>query len=287
MIHFKIGMTFSGRYRKRYIEPVCNELLKLGYSRDDIFFDDWHDVLINGINGDAQLRRIYNDCCDSVVVLLSPDYNEKHWTGNVEWRSIKELINTGKDGRVCLLSVDSVNIGNIDGLYQYQAITKSIDDLSIREIADFIDQKYKLIIGGLDEYRGSGKKIFPQYVKPGLIRRNYSGVDIKPEWINYLSDLMEKIMKYIDYYGDTQPYYEDEMEWYVTKCSKNGILMMFRKDIRSEKNPAREQWVVYDDYNAAYPNVCNEVFSIVNCKGVMRLEYYIPGDWDEKIFSLP
>lgn len=287
MIHFKIGITFSGKYRKRYIEPICNELLKLGYSRDDIFYDEWHEVLINGVNGDEQLCRIYNDCCDSIVVLLSPDYKEKHWTGNVEWRSVKELINTGKDGKICLLAIDSVNVDDIDGLYRNQTIAKYIDGLPIREIAEFIDQKYKLITGGLDTYTGSAKKTISQYKKPGLIQQNFLGVDIRPEWVNYLKELTDKLSKYLQYYGHMQPHYKDGYEWNVTRCSKNGILIMLREDIESEKSHARSQLCVYDDYNAAFPDECNLVFSLVVHKNTIKLEYYVPGDWDEKIFSWP
>lgn len=280
MIHFKIGITFSGKYRKSYIEPVCNELLKLGYSKDDIFYDDWHGVLINGVKGDEQLCRIYNECCDSVVVLLSPDYKEKFWTGNVEWGSIKELINTGKDGKICLLAVDSVNIDDMSGLYKYQSIAKYIDNLSIREIAEFIDQKYKLIASGLNTYIDS-KKAASQYIKPGIIRMNYVGVDIKPEWKDYLIKLMEKLFMCIERYGNTDIHYEDEEEWYVTKCFIKGFLIMLRSDI----NPKYEKLSVFEDYNPAFPNECNAVFSISLYKNTLKLEYYIPGDWDEEILS--
>lgn len=144
--HFKIGITFSGKYRKQFIEPFCNELLKLGYNKDDIFYDSWHDVLINGVHGDSILRQIYFKNCDCVVVLLSPDYKEKNWTGHIEWSAVKELINMGYDDKICLLRVDSVDIGKIDGLYQNQAIAKTIDDMSAVEIATFVHQKYNMLI---------------------------------------------------------------------------------------------------------------------------------------------
>lgn len=283
MIHFKIGFTFSGKYRNSYIEPVCNMLLKLGYSKDDIFYDDWHEVLINGVNGDEQLCRIYNNCCDSVVVLLSPDYKEKHWTGSVEWRSIKELINTGKDGKICLLAVDSVNIGDMDGLYKYQSIAKNIDGLSIKEIAEFIDQKYKLITGGLDTYTDSNKKAASHYIKPGLIQKNFFGVDIRPEWRDYLIKLIDKLFTYIERYGKIDIHFEDGDEWHVTKCSKKGILIWLRSDIDYN----REHLCVFDDYNPAYPDECNKVFGILLRENTLKLEYYIPGDWDEEILSWP
>lgn len=288
MIHFKIGITFSGQYRARYIEPICKQLLTLGYRKDDIFYDEWHGVLFNGANGDKKLRQIYYECCDCVVVLLSPDYKERNWTGNIEWKSIKELINTGKEDQICLLSIDSADIGEIDGLYQNQAIAKSIDNLSIREIAEFIDQKYRLMIDGGNTYTCFPKKKVNRYIKPGLIRANYSGVDIKPEWTVYLDDLLTKMSKYIDYYGKLNSHYEDGEEWHVTRCSKNGILLFFREDIESDQNPARVQWCVFDDYNPAFPDDGNLVFNLVFYKNnTAKLEFYIPGDWDDRIFSWP
>ena len=143
--HFKIGITFSGKYRKQFVEPFCDELLKLGYNKDDIFYDSWHDVLINGVHGDSILRQIYFKNCDCVVVLLSPDYKEKNWTGHIEWSAVKELINTGNDDKICLLRVDSADIGSIDGLYKNQTIAKAIDDMSAPEIAAFIHKKYNML----------------------------------------------------------------------------------------------------------------------------------------------
>lgn len=144
--HFKIGITFSGKYRKQFVEPFCDELLELGYNKDDIFYDSWHDVLINGVHGDSVLRQIYFKNCDCVVVLLSPDYKEKNWTGHIEWSAVKELINTGDDDKICLLRVGSADIGEIDGLYKNQTIAKTIDDMSAPEIAGFIDCKYKMLV---------------------------------------------------------------------------------------------------------------------------------------------
>lgn len=144
--HFKIGITFSGKYRKQFVEPFCDELLELGYNKDDIFYDSWHDALINSVHGDSILREIYFKNCDCIVVLLSPDYKEKNWTGHIEWSAVKELINMGEDDKICLLRVDSVDIGSIDGLFKNQTIAKNIDDMSAAEVAAFVHQRYKMLI---------------------------------------------------------------------------------------------------------------------------------------------
>lgn len=153
--HFKIGITFSGKYRKQFVEPFCNALLDLGYTKEEIFYDAWHEVLINGVHGDSILRQIYSKNCDCIVVLISPDYKDKNWTGHIEWPAVKELINTGDDGKVCLLRVGLMDIGEIDGLYQNQSIAKAIDNMSATEIADFIDSKYKILASLKDELNNS------------------------------------------------------------------------------------------------------------------------------------
>ena len=140
--NYKIGFTFSGKYREKYIKPIVEGLLKKGFSKEDIFYDEWHDYLINGPHGDTLLRKIYYEQCNCVVVLLSPDYKEKNWTGKIEWTAVKELINNGRDNKICLLSVDSANIGDIDGLFQYQSIAKEIDDLSCDQSVNFIEKFY-------------------------------------------------------------------------------------------------------------------------------------------------
>jgi len=142
---FKIGVTFTGTYRQK-VNLIVNALLNLGFTKDDIFYDDWHDALINGIDADIELRKIYVDQCDCVVVFLANDYNTRSWTRGVEWRSIRTIINLIKGKKICLLNIDDVDINKIDGLSSYTDIAKKIDVLSDDEIAEFIKRRYELII---------------------------------------------------------------------------------------------------------------------------------------------
>ena len=59
---------------------------------------------------------------------------------NIEWRAIKELINTGKGKRICLLAVDGVDIASMDGLYKYQDLSKRVDNMKPSEIAAFLEE---------------------------------------------------------------------------------------------------------------------------------------------------
>lgn len=143
--HFKIGITFSGNYRQKIVEPVAYALLEKGFTKNDIFYDNWHQVLLNGVNGDDTIRDIYRSKCDCIVVFLSPDYIERNWPGHIEWPAIKELINTGNGQKLCLLSIDLDNVDTIGGLYSNQTIYQPINNMSPAAIADFIFKKYRMI----------------------------------------------------------------------------------------------------------------------------------------------
>ena len=141
---YKIAITFTGKYRDSVVRPVCEALLSRGFTKDYIFFDEWHEEKINGPHGNIVLQQIY-ERCDCDVVLLSPDYNKKTWTRNVEWPAILERIITGNGGKICLLSVDGLNIRDTSGLFPTQAVAKVIDNLSSEDIADFIVRKHSMI----------------------------------------------------------------------------------------------------------------------------------------------
>ena len=141
-MRFKIGVTFTGTHRSR-VRSIVSALLTLGFSKDEIFFDEWHDALINGIDADIELRNIYANSCDLVVVCLAKDYNTKPWTRGVEWRAIRQIINVIKGKKICLLNIDGVDINAIDGLSSFTDIAKKIELLSDDEVAEFIKKRYE------------------------------------------------------------------------------------------------------------------------------------------------
>ena len=139
---FKIAFTFTGEYRDSIVRPVSEELLKLGFTKDDLFFDDWHSELFTGVNADSVFKTIYHDASKCVVVLLSPNYREKLWTDHLEWPTVRSLINEGKHRKICLLNVDHVDIATIEGLKRGRDVAKAIDGLTPAEVADFIRKWY-------------------------------------------------------------------------------------------------------------------------------------------------
>ena len=140
---YKIAVSFSSKYRYNYVEPFCLELLKLGYKKDDIFYDNWHKVRFNGPDGSATMQKIYRDECKMIVVLFSPDYINKRWPGKNEWPIIEALINLNKFDKICLLRIDSADLKAISNDIETRAIFEDIDGKSPEEIANFINNFYK------------------------------------------------------------------------------------------------------------------------------------------------
>lgn len=143
-MRFKIGVTFTGAHRSR-VKSIMEALLTFGFNRDDIFFDEWHEDIINGIDADIELGKIYENHCDCIVVFLSKDYNTKSWTRGVEWRAIRRIINNIQGKMICLINIDGVDIDNIDGLSGDTDIAKKIEGLSDSEVAKFIKKRYDVM----------------------------------------------------------------------------------------------------------------------------------------------
>lgn len=139
---YKIAISFSGEYRDNCVEPFCRALLMLGYTKDDIFYDNWHKVQFHGANGREILQKIYKDDCRMIVVLLSPDYIDNMWTGIIEWPIIENFIDTKQFKKICLLRIDSANVENINNFINTRGIYEDVDNMSSDDIAEFINGIY-------------------------------------------------------------------------------------------------------------------------------------------------
>gem|GEM_PF-5962779 len=139
---FKIGVTFVGEHRESVVVPVLNEL-QSNFAQKEIFYDDWYPELINGVGGAQKLQKIYATDCDLVVVFLSKEYEEKTWTGGVEWRAILNIINSkSKNKEICLINVDGVDVDSITGLFGNSDIATSFERYGALGIAKVITDIY-------------------------------------------------------------------------------------------------------------------------------------------------
>lgn len=274
---FKIGFSFSGNERDKYIEPICNELLKKGYSKDDIFYDMWHSEKINGKYGDEALADIYRERCERVVVLLSESYKESCWT-KAEWGAITEYIHSRNFRKLCLLRVNGVQLGEFHGLNDSKTIAESIDHKSITETADFIHKWYQYSTERVNSLKDS--------VRPGYIY-SITGEVVKQEWYRYILDLYERAMHFINYYTEPDEYYEDFHEWRIYQYFRDGVRIRRRIDNPEEKDQIVEWFVISENCERGNDESGKDVFVIKAESGQCTIFRNIPGDWDERIFSWP
>ena len=109
----------------------------LGHTR--ILCDLYHEAEFARPNLDIHLPNLYRTESELIAVFLCAEYSEKRWC-KLEWRYIRQLIDTDDEGRIMLLSFDDVGpipeIGILSGdAYLY------IGNRSADEIAELILQR--------------------------------------------------------------------------------------------------------------------------------------------------
>ena len=71
---FAIAVSFPGEHRK-FVKNVVNRLAEeLGSER--IFFDEWYEAELLGLDGDLKLRRYYREESELVVPFFSEHYEK-------------------------------------------------------------------------------------------------------------------------------------------------------------------------------------------------------------------
>ena len=140
---FLLGVSFAGEQReyvRRMMTSLCDDW---GFAREELFFDEWQEHLINGANADILLDKIYSERCEKVVVLFSEAYLNKHWTNKLEWRRAITTRIAADPENVCLLRFGDVDIDSIDLLHCRKDIVKDVSDMTPYQAAEFIQKWYE------------------------------------------------------------------------------------------------------------------------------------------------
>ena len=139
---FELGVSYAGEQRSLVAQAFTFLCDNYGFAKNELFYDKWHEPLLNGPNGDIKLDKIYSDRCKKIVVLFSREYLEKHWTNELEWtRAITARI-THDPNNVCLLRYGDVDIDSIDLLHGGKDIVHDVSEMTPDEVADFIMEWY-------------------------------------------------------------------------------------------------------------------------------------------------
>ena len=113
---FSVGLSFSGEHRE-FIERLARALAeKLG--KNHVLYDKYHEAEFARPNLDVYLPNLYRTECDLITVFLCTDYAKKRWC-KLEWRFIRQLIETTEAGRIMFFNFDNtadlIELGIVEG----------------------------------------------------------------------------------------------------------------------------------------------------------------------------
>ncbi len=104
---FAIALSFPGEHR-RFVRNVANRLAEL-LGCDRVFFDEWYEGELVGVDGDLKLTRYYRDQSEMVVPFFSEHY-DKPWCG-IEWRATRAMLHERwKEDAVVPVQMDGTRI---------------------------------------------------------------------------------------------------------------------------------------------------------------------------------
>ncbi|CAF1319982.1 unnamed protein product [Didymodactylos carnosus] len=119
---FQVALSFAGDERLR-VEPIA-ELLESELGPNQVFYDKWYEAEM----------YLYRKRSSLIVVFECPQYRVKEWC-KLEWRGIRELLKTGQEKRIMLLS--SYDLHPLPGTYSGDGYL-SIKDKSSEVVVDNI-----------------------------------------------------------------------------------------------------------------------------------------------------
>lgn len=124
---YKVAITFSGEIRG-FSKEVA-EMLAREYSVKKVFFDEFHNDKITGLGADEVLKRIYTSECEYVVLMISRNYTRNHWTGNVEWKAIRDRVLPARSDVIIPVLCDNFNRGCPNLNFKRDIVIKVINDV--------------------------------------------------------------------------------------------------------------------------------------------------------------
>lgn len=128
---FRIAFSFAGEVRE-FVEKTAH-ILSAQFGQDQILYDKFHEAEFTRWDLGIYLPKLYGQQSDLIVVVLSPAYDEKRWTG-WEWVHIYGLL-TKADGHRVLTS--RFEYAHADGLSPAAGFME-LDDKTPEQFAELI-----------------------------------------------------------------------------------------------------------------------------------------------------
>ena len=110
-MHFEVALSFPGEKRD-YVEQVAEELAHL-ITRESVFYDNWYQPHLAGLNLDLLLQDVYHKRSRLLVVFICEEYERKEWCSVVEWRAIRDLIKNRREEDIMFVRFDDATVPGV------------------------------------------------------------------------------------------------------------------------------------------------------------------------------
>jgi len=134
---FAVALSYPGE-RREYVQKVVGELRRT-FSREEIFYDRFHQAELVGPDLDVRLERIYHDDSEVIAAFISAEYAVKEWTG-LEWRIVRDVLKRRRAEDIIPLRFDKTPI---PGLLSIDAYV-DLEDLDPEFAAALIAERINL-----------------------------------------------------------------------------------------------------------------------------------------------
>lgn len=171
---FRVAFSFPGEYRKT-VEQVA-EYVAQRVGREKVLYDAWYEAEFARLDLDEYLQNLYHNESDLIAVFLCANYEKKRWC-RLEWRAIRDLIATDREGRIMFLRFDD---GDVSGLFQGDGYA-DIRDQSPADIADLILERLGHSSPRLPDTHASAESLF-RHAPSTLFGRKEELEDLDAAW---------------------------------------------------------------------------------------------------------
>jgi hypothetical protein len=143
-VRFAVAFSLAGEQRQLVL-PVAQEVEAI-LGRSTVFYDDWYEHWIAGLDADLLLQRLYGEMAEVVVVCVSGAYRDKPWN-RTELRAVRtRLMQASRaEDRNRIFPV-RVGDGEVEGV----PLNEIVPDLRLKtptEAAELIVARLNLVRG--------------------------------------------------------------------------------------------------------------------------------------------
>jgi hypothetical protein len=147
---FAVAFSLAGEQRQLVL-PIAQEVEAV-LGRSTVFYDDWYEHWIAGVDADLLLEKLYGERAELVVVCVSGAYGDKPWT-RTEHRAVRARLMRADRDQIFPVRVGD---GDVEGVL-FNEIVPDFRSKPALEAAE-------LIVGRLSLVRGYGADVKPAIV---------------------------------------------------------------------------------------------------------------------------